>query len=263
MHLAVRNVRASIRDPRENFRVNADGTLELLEAMRHGDRGRFLYVSSSEVYGTALEEAIDEEHALNPMSPYASAKCGADRLVYSYGMTYDIPCVIIRPFNNFGPYQHLEKVIPRFITSVILGEPLTVHGDGTAARDFVFVEDVCRAIDTVMHAPLEKVKNQVFNVGSGTHRSINEIAEDILKLMSVKKDESMLLNIGDRPGQVFRHTADTKKIKSALGWKTEVDWTTGLERTIKWYKDNRKWWEKQLWMRHIPIITSRGERELH
>ena len=110
---------------------------------------------------------MDEDHPLNPMSPYAAAKCGADRLVYSYWTTYRIPTVIIRPFNNFGPYQHLEKVVPRFITSCILGEPMTVHGDGSARRDFLFVEDHCEALDKVIHMEREKVIGEIFNLGIG------------------------------------------------------------------------------------------------
>lgn len=259
------HVTRSIYDNLLFYQTDVLGTQAVTNAICKHPKGSklFIHISTSEVYGTAIKGSIEEDHPLNPMSPYASAKCGADRLVYSYGMTYDIPTVIIRPFNNFGPYQHLEKLIPRFITSVILDEPLTIHGGGTAARDFVFVEDVCGAIDTVIHSPVDKVKNQVFNVGSGVHRSINEIAQDILRIMGVSKDSVKTVNIGDRPGQVFRHTAGCKKIKAILGWKPAVDWETGLEKTIEWYKDNRKWWEKQLWMRHIPIITSSGKRELH
>src|SRR5205807_10562263 len=118
---------------------------------------RFVHISTSEVYGTALSELMDEEHPLLPMSPYASAKAGADRLVYSYWATYQIPAVIIRPFNTYGPRQHLERAIPRFITSAILEEPLTIHGSGESARDWVYVEDLCRGIDCALHADLATV----------------------------------------------------------------------------------------------------------
>src|SRR3954466_7501864 len=118
-------------------------------------------------------------HPLNPLSPYASAKCGADRLVYSYAATYGIPAVIVRPFNNFGPNQHLEKVVPRFITSCILKQPLSVHGDGSAARDFLFVEDHCEALDKIIHAPRDKIVGQTINLGTGRHVSISEIASAV------------------------------------------------------------------------------------
>ncbi|MBI4619827.1 MAG: GDP-mannose 4,6-dehydratase [Desulfobacterales bacterium] len=222
---------------------------------------KFIHISTSEVYGTAQTERIDEKHPLMPLSPYASAKAGADRLVYSYWATYEIPVIIIRPFNNYGPYQHLEKAVPRFITSCILDEPIRVHGDGSAARDYVFVEDVCRAIDTVLHADLEKVKGEVFNLATEVHRSILSIAQDIVRMMG--KDESIITFAGERPGQVFRHTGDINKVKNLLGWEPKVAWGDGLSRTIQWYKENRAWWEKQLWMRAVPIITKRGKKELH
>ncbi|MDP2922439.1 MAG: dTDP-glucose 4,6-dehydratase [Candidatus Omnitrophota bacterium] len=221
----------------------------------------FIHISTSEVYGTAQKEKMDENHPLLPCSPYASAKAGADRLVYSYWATYDIPAVIVRPFNTYGPCQHLEKAIPRFVTGCILNEDLRVHGDGSAARDYVFVEDVCRALDTIMHADIKKIKGEVFNVASGMHRSILSIAKDIVRLMG--KDDSLIKFVGERPGQVFRHTGDIEKIKKELGWKPKVSWEEGLKRTIQWYKGNRPWWEKQLWMREIPIITKNGKRELH
>lgn len=222
---------------------------------------KFIHISTSEVYGTAQTERIDEKHPLMPLSPYASAKAGADRLVYSYRATYEIPAIIIRPFNNYGPYQHLEKAVPRFITSCILDEPVRVHGDGSAARDYIFVEDVCNAIDIVMHADTKKVNGEVFNVASGVHRSIISVAKDVVKMMG--KDESIITFVGDRSGQVFRHTGDISKISSLLEWQPKVTWEDGLNRTIKWYKDNRNWWEKQLWMRAVPIITKSGKRELH
>ena len=222
---------------------------------------RFIHISTSEVYGTARKELMDEEHPLIPMSPYAAAKVGADRLVYSYWATYEIPAVIIRPFNNYGQYQHLEKAVPRFITSCILDEPLRVHGDGSASRDYIFVQDLCRAIDIIMHAPIEKIRGEIFNVASGGHRSILSIAQDIVRMMG--KSESMITLIGDRPGQVFRHTGDITKIRNTFGWEPKVTWEEGLKITIQWYKENRKWWEKQLWMRAVPIITKSGKRELH
>ncbi len=151
------HVTRSIYDNRIFFETDVLGTQSVANAvLRHAGRiERFIHISTSEVYGTARTEKMDEAHPLEPSSPYAAAKCGADRLVASYVTTYGIPAVIVRPFNTFGPFQHLEKLIPRFITSAILGEPLTIHGDGTAARDFIYVEDVCRAIDLIMHAGAE------------------------------------------------------------------------------------------------------------
>jgi dTDP-glucose 4,6-dehydratase len=265
VHFAAEShVTRSIYDNTQFFRTDVLGTQTIANAVcKHRDRiERFIHISTSEVYGTALTDKIDEEHPLNPMSPYAAAKAGADRLVYSYWATYGIPAVIIRPFNNYGPRQHLEKVIPRFITSTLLKEALRVHGQGTSARDFVYVEDTCEAITLVLYAPEEKVVGEAFNVGSEQHRSILSIAEDIVEMMCPEQDHS-LIHVGDRPGQVIRHTANTSKIKSVLGWKPKTNWRAGLQKTIEWYSANSEWWRKQMWMREIPIIAASGKRELH
>jgi dTDP-glucose 4,6-dehydratase len=257
------HVTRSIYDNFLFFETDVLGTQMVANSvLKYRDRvERFIHISTSEVYGTAGKKVMDEDHPLMPMSPYASAKAGADRLVYSYWATYELPAVIIRPFNNYGPYQHLEKVVPRFITSCILNEPIRIHGDGSASRDYIFVSDVCEALDKVLHADIKKVRGEVFNVASGAHRSILSIAKDVVAIMG--KDESLITFAGDRPGQVFRHTGGIKKISNALGWKPAVGWEDGLKQTIEWYKDNREWWEKQLWMREVPIITKSGKRELH
>src|ERR671924_135901 len=130
--------------------TNVEGTQILLDAIRRTPVERFILFSSSEVYGTAERAPMDEEHPLNPRSPYAATKAGADRLAYSYYVTYGLPIVIVRPFNNYGPYQHPEKVIPRFVTQALRDEPLTVHGDGHASRDWVFVDDVAEAVEAVI-----------------------------------------------------------------------------------------------------------------
>ncbi len=265
VHFAAEShVTRSIYDNTHFFMTDVIGTQKLCNAIcKYKDNvERFVHISTSEVYGTALFNKMNEEHPLNPLSPYASAKCGADRLVYSYLSTYNLPATIIRPFNNFGYRQHLEKLIPRFITSFLLGEKLRIHGDGSAARDFVFAEDTCRAVDLVLNASFEKVNGQIFNIASEQHRSIIEIAEDIARCMG-KDLKDNFEYVGDRPGQVFRHTGDASKIKRILGWEPEVSWENGLLKTIDWYRDNRNYWEKQIWMRDIPVITAAGKKELH
>jgi dTDP-glucose 4,6-dehydratase len=264
VHFAAEShVTRSIYDNYAFFRTDVMGTHSVANAvLKYRDRiERFVHISTSEVYGTAETEKMAEDHPLKPLSPYASAKCGADRLVWSYHATYNIPAVIVRPFNNYGPRQHLEKVIPRFITSVLLDEPLTVHGDGTAARDFTHVEDDCRAIDMILHADLEKVNGEVFNVGSGEHRAIRDIARDVLELMGGRLDAIRM--VGPRPGQVFRHTADTSKVRSVIGWEPEIGWFEGLTRTIDWYRRNQALWNRQTWMRQIPITLASGKKEMH
>ncbi len=255
------HVTRSIFDNLQFFQTDIIGTHTVANAVLKGGSRvkRLVHISTSEVYGNALTEAMSEDHPLNPMSPYASAKCGADRLVYSYWTTYGVPAVIVRPFNNFGPAQHLEKVIPRFISSAILGEDLFVHGQGRAARDFVFVEDVLRGIDLVLHA--DGVEGEVFNIASGQHRSVLDIAHAVAEVMDY--DPGKIKFTGDRPGQVLRHTGDYSKIEKTLNWRPEVSWEDGLARTIEWYKNNPEWWKRRVWMRSIPIINADGVAEYH
>lgn len=222
---------------------------------------RFIHISTSEVYGTALANPMDEEHPLNPMSPYASAKVGADRLVYSYWATYDIPAVILRPFNQFGPRQHLEKVIPRFITSALKNEPMTVHGDGSAKRDWLHVHDLCERIELVINTPLKKVKGQVFNLGSGNDLDVLTIAKMVIE--ATGKSEKLITFIGDRLGQVQHHISSTEKAQKVLGIKPGRPFQKGLEDTIKWYKENENWWKPLEWMKNVQIKTKSGKMERH
>lgn len=272
IHFAAEShVARSIYDDAIFFETDVIGTQRVANAvLQNRDKiKKFVHISTSETYGTALKYKMDENHPLNPASPYAAAKVGGDRLVYSYVSTYGIPATIIRPFNMYGPNQHLEKLIPRFITSCALGESLTIHGSGNSKRDFTYVDDLARAIDLIIHAPDSKVKGEVFNVGSGIAWSVKEIADLIIKLMEINgkkhniKYSSSMLNIGDRPGQVYLHRADNGKIKKILGWQPKIEFKEGLEKTINWYLENRDWWKDKIWMRHIPIETERGKKEMH
>ncbi len=257
------HVTRSIFDNLLFFQTDVLGTQSVANAVA-GHRShidRFIHLSTSEVYGTALTDIMDEEHPLMPSSPYASAKTGADRLVYSYWKTYDIPAVILRPFNQFGAHQHLEKMIPRFITSCILNEPITIHGDGSSSRDWVYVQDTCEAIDKALHCKLDKVKGEVINLGSGVSTSVQEIADKILSVMNQSK--KLVTYTEDRPGQVLRHTSSTDKAAELLGWRAKTELTDGLIETINWYQQNRPWWEKQLWMRSIQITTKDGKKVIH
>jgi len=257
------HVTRSIFDNFTFFETDVLGTQVVANAVlkNKGRIDRFIHISTSEVYGTASKEVMDENHALNPCSPYAAAKAGADRLVYSYWYTYDIPAVIVRPFNNYGPYQHLEKAVPRFITSCLLDEPLTVHGGGKAKRDWLFVEEACLALDKIMHTDLNKIKGEVLNIGTGKSISVGEVAKTIVKLMD--KDESLISYIEDRPGQVDKHISSIEKAKKLLGWESKVSLEEGLQKTIDWYKYNQEFWQKQIWMRKIPVTTKDGKMLYH
>jgi dTDP-glucose 4,6-dehydratase len=229
---------------REFVKTNVEGTQVLLDAIRRRPVERFILFSSSEVYGTALQAPMDEEHPLNPRSPYAATKAGADRLAYSYWVTYGLPIVIVRPFNNYGPYQHPEKVVPRFITHALRDEPLTVHGDGHASRDWVFVDDVAEAIEAVIAADGESVNGEVINLATGRDLTVEAIADLVLDRLG--KPRSLKVHTPERPGQVDRHIGSTERAERVLGWRARTSFEDGLERTIAWYEQNRLWWEPAL-----------------
>ena len=257
------HVTRSIYDNLLFFETDVIGTQVIANSvLKNRDKVKlFVHISTSEVYGTALQDKMNEDHPLNPMSPYAAAKCGADRLVYSYYQTYKIPCVTIRPFNNYGPYQHLEKLVPRFVTSCILGEPLHVHGDGSASRDWLMVEDHCNALDRLLQVDPKTVAGEVINLGTEKSLSILEIAHATREIMGTPNVP--LKVVSNRPGQVFRHTADASKARRLLEWKPEIEFHAGLKKVCEWYKANQAWWANQMWMREIPIVTAEGKKELH
>jgi dTDP-glucose 4,6-dehydratase len=220
--------------------TNVEGTQILLDAIRQAAVDRFILISSSEVYGTAESDPMDEEHPLNPRSPYAATKAGADRLAYSYFVTYGLPIVILRPFNNYGPRQHWEKVVPRFVTSALSDEPLTVHGDGHASRDWLYVEDDAEAIVAAIEADLDAVAGEVINVATGVDVSVSEIADLVLELLG--KPASLKVNVTERPGQVDRHIGSIDKAAELLGWSARTSFEEGLARTVAWYRENEAWW---------------------
>jgi dTDP-glucose 4,6-dehydratase len=220
--------------------TNVEGTQILLDAIRVTPVERFILISSSEVYGTAETAPMDEEHPLMPRSPYAATKAGADRLAYSYWTTYDLPIVIVRPFNNYGPRQHPEKVVPRFITQALADEPLTVHGDGHASRDWLYVTDDAEAIERVIETPIELLAGEVLNVATGVDISINDIAAMVLEQLG--KPAELRAHVPERPGQVDRHIGSTDKAERLLGWAARTSFEDGLDRTVSWYRDNEAWW---------------------
>jgi dTDP-glucose 4,6-dehydratase len=196
---------------------------------------------------------MDEEHPLNPRSPYAATKAGADRLAYSYWTTYELPIVIVRPFNNFGPRQHPEKVVPRFITQALGDEPLTVHGDGHATRDWLYVDDDAEAIEAAIAAPIETLAGEVINVATGVDISVAQIAGLVLDVLG--KPANLVCNVPERLGQVDRHIGSTEKAQRLLGWSARTSFEDGLERTVAWYRDNEAWWRAIL-EREVPAYSS-------
>jgi dTDP-glucose 4,6-dehydratase len=220
--------------------TNVEGTQILLDAIRETPVERFILISSSEVYGTAEYAPMDEEHPLNPRSPYAATKAGADRLVYSYFTTYDLPVVIVRPFNNYGPRQHPEKVIPRFITQALTDRPLTIHGDGHASRDWLHVDDDAEAIEAIIVADIEAIAGEVINVATGVDLSVSQIADAVLD--AVGKPDSLRSYVDERLGQVDRHIGSTDKAERLVAWRARTSFEEGLARTVEWYRENDGWW---------------------
>ena len=220
--------------------TNVEGTQILLDAIRKTPVERFILISSSEVYGTAEYAPMDEQHALNPRSPYAGTKAGADRLAYSYFVTYGLPIVILRPFNNYGPRQHPEKVVPRFITQALCDEPLTVHGDGHASRDWLYVGDDAEAIQATIEAPIDDIAGEVINVATGVDISVSEIAGLVLDALGKPNDR--VVYVDERPGQVDRHIGSTERAAELIDWRARTSFAEGLERTVAWYRENESWW---------------------
>jgi dTDP-glucose 4,6-dehydratase len=193
-------------------------------------------ISTDEVYGSVAEGASRETDELKPRNPYSASKAGADRLAYSFWATYDVPVVIIRASNNYGPYQFPEKVIPLFITNAIDNVPLPLYGDGLNVRDWLHVSDHCRAIDLV----LEKgTPGEVYNVGGGNEVSNLELTRRILELTS--RPESLIRPVTDRPGHDRRYALDSTKVRT-LGWHPKIRFDEGLHGTVEWYRQNEWWW---------------------
>lgn len=252
------HVARSIFDNSRFFETDVIGTQVMMNAALESQKlERFIHISTSEVYGTALTEPMTEEHPLNPTSPYAGAKCGADRLVYSYLQTYTkFPGVILRPFNNYGPRQHLEKLNARFITNALQDKPLKIHGDGSNSRDWIYVEDTCAAIERALLVDFQKIRGEAINLGTGRHLSIAEIADTILQSMGKSKD--FITKTPERPGEVKKHISCTQKAKKLLGFTAKTTFEEGIKKTIAWYSFHSTWWKKLEWMKEIPIKLEDG-----
>ncbi|MEM2944517.1 MAG: dTDP-glucose 4,6-dehydratase [Methanomassiliicoccales archaeon] len=216
------------------------GTYVLLEAARKHGIKKFVHISTDEVYGEALKQPSKETDPLMPKSPYAASKAGADRLAYSYYCTYGLPVIITRCVNNYGPFQYPEKLIPLFVTNAIENELLPIYGTGENTREWIYVEDHCQAIDTILHT--NEFNGEIFNIGTGEEKSVLEIAEIVLELL--EKPLDLIVHIPDRPGHVKRHAVDSRKIRSLLRWKPRFRFEEGMEKTVKWYIDNEKWWKE-------------------
>jgi len=231
------HVDRSILSAGEFITTDVYGTFVLLEAARQNPTlRRFVQISTDEVYGSVPEGASRETDELKPRNPYSASKAGADRLAYSYWATYQVPVVITRASNNYGPNQFPEKIIPLFITNAIDDVPVPLYGDGLNERDWLHVNDHCRAVDLLID---RGTPGEVYNIGGGNHVRNIDLTRRILQLAG--KPESLIKPVTDRPGHDRRYSLDTAKLRG-LGWTPQVVFESGLAETVAWYRENEWWW---------------------
>jgi dTDP-glucose 4,6-dehydratase len=237
------HVDRSIEDPGAFMRTNVFGTFVLLEAVRKVFRRqpiRLLHVSTDEVYGSLGETgAFTEETPLAPNSPYSASKTSADVLARAYYHTYGLPVLVTRCSNNYGPYQFPEKLIPLMISNAMEDKALPMYGDGLNVRDWIHVEDHCRALDTVLRRGRE---GEFYNIGGESEKTNLSVAKTILDCL--KKPHSLIKFVADRPGHDRRYAIDFSKIRKELGWEPRVSFEEGMKETVEWYRTHREWWQK-------------------
>ncbi len=221
------------------IRTNVMGTRVLLEAARRQGVRRFLHISTDEVYGSLGSVGVfTEEAPIRPNSPYAASKAGADVLARAYHVTFDLPVLITRTCNNYGPYQFPEKFIPLMIVNAFRGEPLPIYGDGLYSREWLHVEDHCRALAQVL---LAGRPGEVYNIGSHEERQNIAVAREILELTG--RPETLLTHVKDRPGHDRRYALDSGKIRRELGWAPTIPFGEGLRQAVAWYRAHKAWWQ--------------------
>lgn len=241
VHFAAEShVDRSIADPSLFVQTNIMGTQVLLDAaVKYGVK-RFIQISTDEVYGSLKDTGLfTEQSPLSPNSPYSASKAGADLLVRAYHKTYGLPAIITRCSNNYGRFQFPEKLIPLMIIQALNDQALPLYGDGLNVRDWLHVEDHCRAIDLVFH---KGVVGEIYNIGGNNERTNLQIVQTILAELG--KPESLITHVADRPGHDRRYGLDATKIRRELGWRPKYDFETGIRQTIAWYVNHRHWWER-------------------
>ncbi|MFH0737377.1 MAG: dTDP-glucose 4,6-dehydratase [Candidatus Micrarchaeota archaeon] len=226
----------SITNPRLFYETNVLGTLTLLESARRHDAS-FLQISTDEVYGDVQEGESRESDPLVPSSPYSASKAAADNLAYAFFRTYGMDVKTTRTTNNYGPFQHIEKLIPKFVLLALSGKKLPIYGSGESVREWIHVNDNCDAILGVLG---KGRPGSAYNIGTGERKSVMEVARTILSALG--KDASMVSHEAARPGEDTRYALDSSRMR-ALGWAPKIGFKSGISDTIKWYADNRSWWE--------------------
>jgi dTDP-glucose 4,6-dehydratase len=238
VHFAAEShVDRSITDPSAFVKTNVLGTHTLLEAARKHSVPKFIHISTDETYGSIMEGSFKETDILSPSSPYSASKAGSDLLALSYFTTFHLPVIVTRCTNNFGPYQFPEKLIPLFITNLVEGKKVPVYGTGKNIRDWIHVNDHCRAVEFLLD---HGVPGEIYNIGGGHEKTNLEITDKILELLG--KDKSMVEYVTDRPGHDFRYSLDCSKLQK-MGWEPRYSFDDALEETVAWYRQNAWWWQ--------------------
>ena len=230
------HVDRSLIDPFAFIETDVRGTAVLCEAARKHHHEVFLLVSTDEVYGDVATGRSREDDGFKPRSPYSASKAGGEHLARAYADSFGLPLLVTRGSNNYGPYQYPEKLVPVLITNAIDDLPLPLYNDGSAVRDYLHVEDHCRAIDMVLH---EAPVGGVFNVGTGIETTGLQVAEAVLEI--VGKPKSLIEFVADRPGHDYRYALDNTRI-TELGWEPRISFADGLSQTVEWYLEHPEWW---------------------
>jgi dTDP-glucose 4,6-dehydratase len=231
------HVDRSIVGPKPFLQSNVTGTFTLLDACRKTEVKKIVHISTDEVYGSIGSGSFNEDSPLNPSSPYSATKAAADMIAKAWYATYRIPVVILRCTNNFGPYQHPEKFIPKTIIRALRNMPIPLYGGGSQIRDWIYVEDFCTAIEQALDKGLP---GEVYNISAGNEFTNREVAKTILKQLG--KSPSMLVETEDRPGHDFRYSLSSNKARRKLHWKPAKTMREALALTVNWYLENREWW---------------------
>jgi dTDP-glucose 4,6-dehydratase len=238
IHFAAEShVDRSIHSPAPVIQTNISGTFSLLEAARRNKTARFIHVSTDEVYGSIEPpHDADENYPLRASSPYSASKAGSDLLALSYYTTYKLDVCVTRASNNYGPYQFPEKLIPLMISNALEEKPLPVYGDGQRVRDWLYVEDHCRAVFSVLQ---KGERGEIYNIGGNCSIPNIEVIHRILR--ATKKPESLITSVADRPGHDRRYALTNEKLTRQTGWEPQMDFDGGLSATIDWYQTNQNW----------------------
>lgn len=233
------HVDRSIANAQPFFESNSRAVFNIVRIAHASRIDKIVHISTDEVYGSAENGSFSENSPLNPSSPYSATKAAADVIVHAWNRTYDLGIVTLRSTNNFGPWQHPEKLIPKAIIRGLNGKAIPLYGGGKQVRDWIFVEDFCRAVDLA----LERADaGEVYNISAGNEMSNRELCQKLLQ--HIDHPEAKIVDVADRPGHDFRYSLNSDKARQRLGWKPEHEFGHALERTVSWYREHESWWKR-------------------